>query len=350
MDFRDLSRFDFSLPEALIRRRGVEPRDAARLFIYDTKKEEVTYRHFSDIADALPEGSVHFRNDTRVRPSRFWLTKKTGGKIEVFLLLNETQEERRIPALLDRKASPGDRLFFPNGDAFVVCGQQENRFFLEPDPKNRQPLEALLERYGQTPLPHYLEDASWAESEARVRYQTLFAKEGASVAAPTAGLHFTPRVESRLAERGIASSFIRLDVGLGTFAPLREEHFTRGALHEERFFLSQEASDAFWEAKHAKAPVVAVGTTTTRTLEYIAQNKLRGAGAGTTSLFIRPPYAFKGVDVLITNFHLPKSSLLLLVEAFLEYKGARRGVMSLYEEAIRDRFAFYSFGDSMLIL
>ena len=203
-----------------------------------------------------------------------------------------------------------------------------------------QALISLLEAYGKTPLPHYLEGAEIGETELRKRYQTVFAQSGASVAAPTASLHFTDAVFRSLDERHIDRTTLLLNVGLGTFAPLREEYFVDQRLH----------SEAVNVAKRSGRPIIAVGTTTTRTLEAFACDGMIESGAGKTDIFIFPPYEFQIVDHLITNFHLPKTSLLLLVDAFLQHKGAKKNVMELYRIAIENRFAFYSFGDSMLIL
>ncbi len=415
MRFEELEEYDYDLPEGLIRKRGVEPRDAARLFVYDTAADVVTHAVFSDLAAYLPERALLVLNETRVVPARLMLKKETGGKIEVFVLANERRpEEETVPVLVDRKCVPGMKLLFPDGSFFRVVGQDENRFrvLLHSD----EPLETLLDRYGATPIPHYLENGNEAqdETELRKRYQTVFARSGASVAAPTASLHFTDRVFVSLAERGIETVTVELDVGLGTFAPLRPEHFGTRTLHLERITVSQETADRLNRAKSEGNPVVAVGTTALRTLESVvsfpafrsngvvieestsplkgesregvrhplpgirgprvpitehpayARPRLLsegGAGkagekceslfqsfSGETDLFVFPPHRFRSADILLTNFHLPKSSLMLLVEAFLRDKGSKRNLVSLYEEAIQEGYAFYSFGDSMLIL
>ncbi|OGI21549.1 MAG: tRNA preQ1(34) S-adenosylmethionine ribosyltransferase-isomerase QueA [Candidatus Moranbacteria bacterium RIFCSPHIGHO2_01_FULL_55_24] len=350
MEYKDLEQYDYTLPEELIRKRGIEPRDAARLFVYDTKTDEIRFDTFSNLALYLPDNALLVRNDTRVRPSRLWLAKETGGKIEVFALLNQMESEERIPALVDRKTTVGQKLFFPDGNSLTVRVQDENIFYMTPSEGNTKSFQSLVDEFGKTPLPHYLEDVEWDEREARLRYQTTFAKEGASVAAPTAGLHFTERVEERLEEKGIESRFITLDVGLGTFAPLQEEHFKKAKLHAERVHIPEETVSAIERAKSEARPVIAVGTTTVRSLEFLAHEGIRGEYNGATDIFIRPPYEFLAVDGLITNFHLPKTSLLLLVDAFLRSKGSKRGIMELYRIAIQEKFAFYSFGDSMLIV
>jgi len=368
MDFGNLSDYDYDLPEGLIRKRGIEPRDAARLFVYDTAADTVTHAVFSDLAAYLPERSLLVLNETRVVPARLMLKKETGGKIEVFVLANERRpEEETVPVLVDRKCVPGMKLLFPDGSFFRVVGQEENRFrvLLHSD----EPLETLLDRFGTTPIPHYLKNGNEdrEEAELRKRYQTIFARSGGSVAAPTASLHFTDRVFDSLDRKGVDRVMVGLDVGLGTFAPLRPEHFETRALHRERITVSEETADRLNRAKSERNPVVAVGTTALRTLESVVSfpaplsgescrvlenegcENLFRSFSGETDLFIFPPHHFRSADILLTNFHLPKSSLMLLVEAFLRDKGSKRNLVSLYEEAIRKGYAFYSFGDSMLI-
>ena len=399
MRFEDLERYDYSLPPELIRKQGVEPRDSARLFVYDTAKDTVTHDVFSNLAEYLPDQSLMVLNETRVVPARLWLRKETGGKIEVFVLANEWDGGAEIPVLVDRKCAVGQKLLFPNGDYLEVLRQEENRFFVRLCSSGLtagEPLQRLnrwegymyqlLDTYGETPVPHYLEentgdsstrglparhaDASHAggarndkEKELRKRYQTVFARTGASVAAPTASLHFTDRVFASLDAKGIGIAKVTLDVGQGTFAPLREEHFETKRLHRERIDVSEETAEKLNQAKASGGNIVAVGTTALRTLESTITPQSRrldsspfGKGerdfrshSGSTDIFISPPHTFRSVDMLVTNFHLPKTSLMLLVDAFLEHKGAKRRILPLYEEAIREAYSFYSFGDSMLI-
>lgn len=354
MEFSDLDRYDYRLPPELIRKRGVEPRDAARLFVYDTASDRIVHDVFANLAEYLSDRSVMVLNDTRVVPARLMLRKETGGKIEVFVLVNEMnpEVEGEIPVLVDRKCVPGMRLSFPDGSLFEVVRQEENRFFVQL--RSKEALAVLLDRYGSTPIPHYLEngDEERDETELRRRYQTVFARSGASVAAPTASLHFTDRVFDSLDRKDIDVAKVGLDVGLGTFAPLRPDHFETRTLHRERISVSSETTDRLNRAKRDGNPVVAVGTTALRTLESVvtddAEHPFR-VFSGETDIFIFPPHRFRSADILLTNFHLPKSSLMLLVDAFLSDKGAKRSLVSLYEDAIREGYAFYSFGDSMLI-
>ncbi len=366
----DIEQYDYELPEALIRKQGVEPRDSARLLVYDTVRDTVTHARFSQLADFLPPRSLLVLNDTRVVPARLHLTKETGGKIEVFVLANERHsfptsslgqeggptapamagdgEAREISVLVDRKCLPGWKLSFPNGDCFEVMRQEENKFFVIL--RSQESLETLLDRYGETPIPPYLEETEKNESVLRARYQTIFAQSGASVAAPTASLHFTERVLASLDARGIECTSVTLDVGLGTFAPLREEQLSSKKLHREYITVSSSAAGCINTARENGRLVIPVGTTALRTLETIGKTGRARAYAGETDIFIYPPYRFQVAGGLVTNFHLPKSSLMLLVDALLEHKGARRRILNLYRIAIDEGYAFYSFGDSMLIL
>ncbi len=349
MNLSDLERYDYELPPNLIRREPLEPRDSARLFIYDTATDTVRFDTFRNLAAYLPEHSLMVLNDTRVRPARLWLRKPTGGKIEVFVLANEWDGNELIPALVDRKIAVGDRLSFPNGDGFIVAGQEEAKFFFHLESKRS--LFDLLDEFGETPIPHYLESESKPdEARLRERYQTVFADAGASVAAPTASLHFTDTVLASLEAKGIEKTWITLDVGMGTFAPLSESSFNTGKLHAESVRVSEETANSLNAAKEAGNPIIAVGTTVTRTLETVSNHGKAELFRGPIDTFLYPPYRFQTVDALVTNFHLPKTSLMLLVDAFLQSKGAKRGIMDLYKIAIKERYSFYSFGDSMLIL
>lgn len=353
MKFSDLAQYDYELPPELIRKTPLEPRDSARLFVYDTASDTITFNTFRNIAQYVPKHSLMVLNDTRVWPARLWLRKPTGGKIEVLVLVNEWDEKsasrRIIPALVDRKVNIGDVLSFPDGSQLIAEKQEEQKFFLCL--KSDKTLQTLLQEFGTTPIPHYLEGSeNGDEAKLRERYQTVFAAAGASVAAPTASLHFTDHVFENLSAKNIETTHVTLNVGLGTFAPLRAENFVTGKLHSEYVTVSEETVKALRQAQAQGKDIISVGTTTTRTLETLGQKENIEALTTEANLFIYPPYQFQVVDILITNFHLPKTSLMLLVDAFLQSKGAKRGVMDLYQEAIRAKFSFYSFGDSMLIL
>jgi S-adenosylmethionine:tRNA ribosyltransferase-isomerase len=348
MHFSDLARYRYDLPAELVRTKGLEPRDSARLFVYDTKTDIVSMGTFANLAKYLPVQSLVVLNDTRVLPARLWLTKETGGKIEVFVLANQIEDEERIPVLVDRKVTLGQKLYFPNGEYCEVVDQAENIFSVKLHSEGG--LLALLDQFGETPLPHYLEGAGTPETELRERYQTVFAESGASVAAPTASLHFTERVIESLQQKNIETARLTLNVGLGTFAPLRPENFETKRLHCEYAHIPVETAEAINTAHERGEKVVAVGTTVTRTLESAMEGGQVRPMSGPTDIFIFPPYHFQAVDALMTNFHLPETSLMLLVDAFLGHKGAKRDIMDLYNLAIQERYAFYSFGDSMLIL
>ncbi len=371
MNLSDLAQYDYDLPEELIRKEGVEPRDSARLFVYDTKTDTITHDFFYHLAKYLPEQTLLVMNDTRVVPARLHLKKATGGKIEVFVLVNEMREgDDTIPVLVDRKCGVGWKLFFPNGQYFEMVRQAENKFFAVLKPSNSgstpvKSLDELLNEFGETPIPPYLKIEGWLRDEEKLRdrYQTIFAEVGKSVAAPTAALHFTERVFESLREKNIDTASVTLDVGLGTFAKLKDENFAQKKLHQEYVNIPQTTIDkvnTLFGSKASKlvdGPKIAVvGTTALRSIESATQ--LRGSTSkcelglydGETDIFISPPYHFEIPDILITNFHIPKSSLMLLVDAFLLDKGAKRNLIQLYEEAIREKYAFYSFGDSMLIL
>lgn len=373
MNLSDLVKYDYDLPEELIRKEGIEPRDSARLFVYDAKTDTITHDFFYNLAKYLPEHSLLIMNDTRVVPARLHLKKATGGKIEVFVLMNEWDgKSKEIPVLVDRKCRVGWKLFFPNGDFFEVTHQEENKFFalLKPSNTNRgstpvKSLAELLDEFGETPIPPYLKGEEWSrdEEKLRKRYQTIFAESGKSVAAPTAALHFTDRVFESLREKNIDTAVVTLDVGLGTFAPLRDANFTQQKLHREYLHIPQITVDkvntqlgSSASKLDVESKIVVVGTTALRAIESAT---ILGSPAskcqlrlyeGETDIFISPPHHFEIPDILITNFHIPKSSLMLLVDAFLSDKGAKRNLLALYEEAIKEKYAFYSFGDSMLIL
>lgn len=354
----DLSKYDYDLPQDLVRKEGVEPRDHAKLLVYDTRTDTMRHDFFYNLANYLPKHSLLVVNDTRVLPARLHLKKETGGKIEVFILVNEWDPENgEIPLLVDRKCHIGWKLFFPNGYFFEIIRQQENIFFAFLNPSNSgstpvKSLEELLEEFGETPIPPYLQRKEWShdEKKLRSRYQTIFAEAGKSVAAPTAALHFTDDVFASLRKKNIDTVSVRLDVGLGTFAKLKDENFTQKKLHQEWIEISPETAEMINQVQQENRSIIAVGTTALRTLESCVKDGITNPFSGYTNIFISPPHHFQSADILITNFHLPKSSLMLLVEAFLRDKGAKRNLVELYRVAIKEGYAFYSFGDSMIIL
>lgn len=345
--------YAYHLPEELIASQLASPRDAARLFVYDTKEDVVTFDTFLNLDRYLPPDALLVLNNTKVAPARIFLKKETGGKVEALLLLNEWQGTGPIPAWLNRKMAIGAKLVLNAKKFFNVIRQNEDVFYLEPnfDPRD---ILAVLGRHGRTPIPNYIKGPGLSEAVLRKKYQTVFAERPALVAAPTASLHFTDRVLQKLSKQGIRRAFVTLDVGRGTFAPVREEQFLNGKLHAESLRIPASTVSLVREYKRENRPIVAVGTTAVRALESASEDIFTNIPAHMiekkTQVFIRPPYFFHAVDILMTNFHLPSTSLMMLVEAFLRQKKARRNVVELYEMAIRGRFRFYSFGDAMLIL
>lgn len=343
--------YAYTLPDELIARVPVEPRDAARLFVYDTGTDTVTLSTFSQIGNHLPTHSLLVLNDTTVLPARATLMKRTGGSVTVLFLVNEwNRDEGVIRGMVNKGVRIGESLAFPSGEVVTVRAHDAQYFTFSVD-VSAETFLSLLHTYGTTPLPHYIGAPYTEEHGVRQRYQTVFAAGGASAAAPTASLHFTDDLLRRLVRAGTRTARIRLDVGLGTFAPVTKEQVAAGVLHTERFNIPLEAAQSIAEVKHTHMPVVCVGTTAVRTVESNAAALLHGrACAGHTNLFIRPGFRFGVTDVLVTNFHLPNTSLMALVDAFLAHKGAKRRILDLYKIAIKNHFRFYSFGDAMLIL
>jgi len=347
----NLEQYDYDLPPELIAQAPVRPRDAARLLVYDTKNNRVELDQFRNLGKYLPPESFLVLNKTKVLPARIELRKETGGRITVLFLLNESGRpadkrpgRREYRILADRKIRVGDRLYFDSRHQMVVSGQEDNVFLVQPD-FSEKILLGILEKNGRMPIPPYIKKTPLTEKSLRREYQTIFAERPGSVAAPTASLHFTEKIFRDLRQKGIRKFFLTLHVGLGTFAPVRPENVSRKKLHEEYFEIDPKIAAAM-AARRQKGKAVAVGTTVVRALESFSGKK----GFNKTDIFIMPGYEFKRTDALITNFHVPKSSLLLLVDAFLKFKKAKRGVLDLYAIAKAEKFRFYSFGDAMLII
>lgn len=346
-----LKQYQYDLPPDLVASRGVEPRDSARLMVVDTEVAAVEMDIFRDFARHVPPEALIVFNDTKVVPARLTLSKETGGKVEILLLVNEYMlGDTTIAALSNKKLVPGWRLSV-DGWYFHVVRQDERFFFLEPEFPIAE-LTGVLDRYGEVPVPHYLGKSGLPEEELRSRYQSIFATHPRSVAAPTASLHFTDNVFKDLKERNVDHVFVTLHVGLGTFAPLTENQINTGKLHKEFFAITPEVVRKIQKAKEQGRPIIAVGTTVVRTLESATQEILsHGTGevTGTTDIFIRPGHDFKIVTGMVTNFHLPQTSLMCLVDALLVHKKSSVPIQELYQRAIRERMRFYSFGDAMFI-
>ncbi|HKJ27120.1 MAG TPA: tRNA preQ1(34) S-adenosylmethionine ribosyltransferase-isomerase QueA [Anaerolineales bacterium] len=336
-----LSDFDYILPPDRIAQTPATPRDSSRLFVYTRATGECQHTVFSNIGNFLNPGDLLVVNETRVLPARLYATKvETGGKVEVLLL--KKRDNFTWEAMVGgKRVTVGKQLDLPEGvQAEVVEDLGGPRRLI----RFSQPLESLLDQIGQMPLPPYIHE----RLEDPDRYQTVYADEAGSAAAPTAGLHFTPGLMDSLKKMGIEIAAVTLHVGLDTFAPVTEENVEDHPIHTEWCRLPVETANKIAEAKARGGRVVAVGTTSVRTLESAAR---AGGGVpkpfvGQTDLYIMPGYAYQAVDAIITNFHLPRSTLLMLVSAFT----GRETILDLYQEAVAQNYRFYSFGDAMLIL
>jgi len=335
--------FDYQLPAERIARYPAERRDESRLMVLDRASDAIEHRRFRDIVDFMQPGDALVLNETRVFPARLLGRRESGAEAEV-LLLHPSQGAWEALVRPGAKLKPGKRITIAD-DLFVqvvAVLPNGNRVVTLVTPLD---VHEALERYGTMPLPPYIERA--AEAADRERYQTVYAREPGSVAAPTAGLHFTAELLAAIEAKGVRLVRIVLHVGVGTFRPVEVEDPDQHVMHEELYSVSQDAVDAITQTRARGGKVWAVGTTVTRTLESIVDRQGRlHAGEGSTALFIRPGYQFKVIDRLITNFHLPRSTLLMLVAAF----GGYDLVMRAYQEAIAGDYRFYSYGDAMVIL
>lgn len=336
---------DYELPEELIAQEPLPERDASRLLLVDVPSSAIEDRRFTELPTLLPPSLFVF-NDTRVFPARLFGHKATGGKVEL-LLLRKLQDDSHRWLAMGRSSKglrPDMRLSLADDrlEATVVHVGGHGELEVELDASSD--VDALIEELGEVPLPPYIH--RHADASDRARYQTIYAKKRGAVAAPTAGLHFTEDTLSRLAQAGHETAYVTLHVGPGTFRPVKADHLDDHEMHEEAYEVPEAAARAIALARAEKRPIVAVGTTVVRTLEASANEKgLVPAGVGSTRLFIRPPYEFRVVDHLVTNFHLPRSTLLALVMAFAGGELTKRA----YREATKRRYRFYSYGDAMLI-
>jgi|LSQX01.1.fsa_nt_gb S-adenosylmethionine:tRNA ribosyltransferase-isomerase len=336
--------FDYYLPEELIAQEPVEPRDASRLLVVHRQTGELEHKVFRDIVDYLRPSDVLVINDTKVIPARLFGKKKgTGGQVELLLIKRISQDVWETLVRPGRRVRPGTWLEFGDGllaakvKDVTPAGGRIIEFVYDGV------FEAVLDELGQMPLPPYIHK----ELADKERYQTVYAKEEGSAAAPTAGLHFTPALLERIEEKGVNICSITLHVGLGTFRPVKADDVEDHKMHAEYYSISEEAARAIANSKEAGGRVIAVGTTTTRTLEAAAlKNGRITADSGWTDIFIFPGFEFRVVDALITNFHLPRSTLLMLVSAL----AGKDLIFRAYQAAIESRYRFFSFGDAMLIL
>lgn len=365
-----LADFDYKLPQELIAQEPVSPRDSSRLLVFHRDSKEVEHRRFKDIVKYLNPGDLLVLNDTRVIPARLLGIKETGGKVEVLLL--KRVGIKRWEALV----KPAKRVKLGTRITFGI-GELKGKIIDIPSPEKRTiefdfqgVFAKILKRIGRTPLPPYIkrqgiarvsrgeqgiagesrDQGSRIEALDREKYQTVYAKEAGAIAAPTAGLHFTERLLSQLKSKGIITTSLTLHVSWGTFQPIRGVDFRKHRLDPEYYRISQKTAELINQAREEKGRIVSVGTTVVRALEANAYPTSEGyrirAKKGWTDLFIHPPYDFKIVDVLITNFHLPKTTLIMLATAF----AGRENLLKTYREAIDKGYRFYSFGDAMLII
>lgn len=340
-----VSEFDYHLPKELIAKFPVEPRDSAKLLVLNRRTGEIEHRIFRDIVDYLNPGDLLVINDTKVIPARLFGRLETGGRVEVLLVRQVEPDLWEVMARPARKLKEGKRVIFDGELSATVKGYSgEGKRLLEFQLKGEKSFMEKLSEIGHVPLPPYIEREERPED--RVKYQTVFARKEGAVAAPTAGLHFTEELLQKLKDKGIIIKPVTLHVGPGTFKPVKVENVEDHKMDYETYSVPEETAVAIEEVRKRGSRVVAVGTTVVRTLESAARD--RGTvepGEGRTNLFIYPGYSFKVVDALITNFHLPRSTLLMLVSAF----AGKERVLNAYREAVKKGYRFYSYGDAMFI-
>lgn len=336
------SDFDFYLPEELIAQTPLEKRDTSRLLHLDKQTGEIEHKHFYDIKQHLHEGDCLVLNDSRVLPARLIGARPTGGTVELVLLKDLGDNRWECLSRPGRKTKPGQELVFGNGELTAVVeevtlgGNRIVKFsyegiFLE-----------ILERLGKMPLPPYIKE----ELQDSERYQTVYSKELGSAAAPTAGLHFTKELLAEIADMGVKICYVTLHVGLGTFRPVKADKIEDHEMHSEFCIVPEETAETVNTVKRAGGRVIAVGTTSCRTLEsFTTEDGTLQATSGWTNIFIYPGYKFKCIDALITNFHLPESTLIMLVSAL----AGRENILNAYNTAVKERYRFFSFGDAMMI-
>ncbi len=336
------SDFYYDLPESFIAQTPVEPRDSSRLMVYDRKTGEVEHRIFRDITSYLKPGDVLVINDTKVIPARIFGKKEKDGRDVEFLLLKKLSSTNwDVIMRPGRKLRTGDRVVFSESLSALIDEKKEDGV-TEVTFEFDGVFENILDEIGQMPLPPYIKE----KLEKKDRYQTVYAKESGSAAAPTAGLHFTPELLGKIRSMGVEVVEILLHVGLGTFRPVKSDDIENHVMHSEYYSVSKEAAEKISAAKKEGRRVIAVGTTSVRTLESASNvDGTVNSGDGNTSIFIYPGYRYKCVDALITNFHLPESTLIMLVAAMT----GREKILELYETAKENGYRFFSFGDAMFI-
>ena len=337
------SDFYYDLPEELIAQTPLEKRDTSRLMVLDRKTGEVKHQHFYDVIDYLRPGDCLVMNDSRVLPARLLGHRPTGGAVEVLLLRDLGNKCWECLCKPGRKMQVGHEVNFGNGELTAVVREVKEDGNRIVEFRYEGIFLEVLERLGKMPLPPYIK-AELADQE---RYQTVYSREVGSAAAPTAGLHFTKELLDKIRDKGVKTAFVTLHVGLGTFRPVKAENILEHHMHSELCMISEETAAVLNETKRSGGRVICVGTTSCRTLEsLVKEDGIFEAGSKWTEIFIYPGYTFKAMDGLITNFHLPESTLVMLVSAF----AGRDHVLAAYEEAVKERYRFFSFGDAMTIL
>lgn len=337
------SDFYYDLDESLIAQTPIEKRDTSRLLVYDRESGEMAHKVFSDITGYLHKGDVLVINDTKVLPARLFGIKKGTERSVEFLLLHRLSLTRwEVILRPGKKLRIGDTVVF-SAHLSATIEQKKEDGVTEVEFSFDGVFEEILDTLGEMPLPPYIHE----KLDDKTRYQTVYAREQGSAAAPTAGLHFTPELLQKIEEMGITIARLTLHVGLGTFRPIKAENVEDHIMHSEYYCVTEEAAALINSARHNGGRIVVVGTTSVRTLESTSdENGTVHAGSGSTNIFIKPGYRFKAVDALLTNFHLPESTLIMLVSAF----AGREQTLALYNEAVRLRYRFFSFGDAMLLL
>lgn len=340
----DIEAFDYHLPEALIAQTPLKNRDESKLLVLGRQTGDIEHKHFKDVIDYLDKGDTLVLNDTRVMPARlFGLKEETGAKVEMLMLTQISGNDWEVLLKPAKRIKVGNKLSFGDGKIVAECIEELNQGGRIMRLHYEGILQERLDELGEMPLPPYIKE----RLDDQDRYQTVYATASGSAAAPTAGLHFTDELLNRIKAKGINIAFITLHVGLGTFRPVSVDNIDDHEMHSEYYQMDQETAKLLNETKSKGHRVISVGTTSTRTLETIMQtNEAFKAQSGWTDIFIFPGYTFKAIDGLITNFHLPKSTLVMLVSAF----SSRDYILNAYQQAVKSEYRFFSFGDAMLII
>ncbi|AID42587.1 tRNA preQ1(34) S-adenosylmethionine ribosyltransferase-isomerase QueA [Staphylococcus xylosus] len=340
----DIEAFDYHLPESLIAQTPLKNRDESRLLILGRQSGDIEHQHFKDVIDYLESGDTLVLNDTRVMPARlFGLKEETGAKVEMLMLTQIEGNDWEVLLKPAKRIKVGNRLTFGEGKIVAECIKELDQGGRIMRLHYDGILQERLDELGEMPLPPYIKE----RLDDQDRYQTVYAKASGSAAAPTAGLHFTDELLANIRDKGVNIAFITLHVGLGTFRPVSVDNIDDHEMHSEYYQMDSETADLLNETKERGNRIISVGTTSTRTLETIMQSNDKFVSqSGWTDIFIFPGFTFKAIDGLITNFHLPKSTLVMLVSAF----SSRDNILNAYNQAVSSEYRFFSFGDAMLII